>query len=282
MEKEMFISLLSAGLERFGMKVIKSTIRKLGESYTGLSLPGSASAVFNADKAYEEYQKGRPMIEIWREAGAVLHMSVDMQPEELDFIKSFEEAKMWLFLRVSNHDRNAEYLKGVPHVDVMDLAITFHLLINSDGSSVKQIAVTNDLMTSWGVDLETLRREATISSERLFPAVLLRLSDITGVKLAAPDRAMVLTNIFKVDGASVLFYRETVKTLNEQFSEGCYLIPSSIHELIAIDRKGVDVSEVIELIHSTNNDRRLIDEEDILSESLYCLDRTGIHRFSYA
>ena len=48
MEKEMFISLLTAGLERFGMKVTKSTFRKLGDSYTGLSLPGSASAVFNA------------------------------------------------------------------------------------------------------------------------------------------------------------------------------------------------------------------------------------------
>lgn len=88
---------------------------------------------------------------------------------------------------------------------------------------------------------------------------------------------MVLTNTTKVNGASALFYRETAKTLNEQFSEGCYLIPSSIHELIAIDRKGVDVSEVIELIHSTNNDRRLIAEEDVLSESLYCLDRTGLH-----
>ena len=145
-----------------------------------------------------------------------------------------------------------------------------------------QIAVTNDLMTSWGVDLETLRREATISSERLFPAELLRLSDIAGLNFAAPDRTMVLTNIFKVDGASALFYRETEKTLNEQFSEGCYLIPSSIHEFIVIDRRGIDVSEVIEQIRSTNNDRRLIDEEDILSESLYCLDRTGLHRFTYA
>ncbi len=80
----------------------------------------------------------------------VLCIKVDPRLTKLDFIKNYDEAKKRLFLRVSNHDHNAEYLKDVPHVDVMDLSITFHMLINDDGSSLDQVAVTNEIMTSWG------------------------------------------------------------------------------------------------------------------------------------
>ena len=154
MEKDAFIRVMSAALERrLGKKVSEMQFRKLGSSYAGLSLSGGVSAVYNVDKAYDEFQEGRSLLEIFKEALHVLCIKVDPRLTKLDFIKNYDEAKKRLFLRVSNHDHNAEYLKDVPHVDVVDLSITFHMLINDDGSSLDQVAVTNEIMISWGIDL---------------------------------------------------------------------------------------------------------------------------------
>ena len=281
MEKKEFIRFLSEGLRRLGMRVTETQFRKLGTSYTGLSLQEEISAVYNVDKAYEEFQEGRPIVHICMEAAAVLRMSIDKRLGNLDFINTFGEAKSRLFIRLSNRDHNADYLKSVPHVNVMDLSITFHLLVD-DSTSLQQAAVTNVLMTSWNVDLETLCREATISSERLFPMELMKMSHVFGFQLSAPSEPMVLTNSSHTNGASALFYRDTFDKLNELFKEGCYLVPSSIHELIAIDRRDANASELIEMIHSSNNDCRIMSREDILSDSLYFLDHTGLRRYSNA
>ena len=281
MEKEMFVRFLSESLRRLGMRVTETQFRKLGTSYTGLSLQDGVSAVYNVDKAYEEYQMGRPIRRICKEAATVLHMPIDIRLENLDFINTFDEAKSRLFIRVSNRNHNAKYLKSVPHVNVMDLSITFHLLID-DSSSLQQTAVTNELMTSWNMDLETLCREATISSEHLFPMELMKMSLIFGFQLSAPSEPMVLTNSSHINGASALFYRDAFDKLNEQFKEGCYLIPSSIHELIAIARRDANAPDLIEMLHSTNSDCRVVSKEDILSDSLYFLDHTGLRRYSDA
>lgn len=71
-----------------------------------------------------------------------------------------------------------------------------------------------------------------------------------------------------------------VNKLNEQFKEGCYLVPSSIHEMVAIDRRDADAAGLIEMIHST--DCRVVNKEDILSDSLFFLDHTGLRRYSDA
>lgn len=281
MEKEMFVRFLSESLRRLGMRVTETQFRKLGTSYTGLSLQDGVSAVYNVDKAYEEYQMGRPIRRICKEAAAVLRMPIDIRLGNLDFINTFDEAKSRLFIRVSNRNHNADYLKSVPHVNVMDLSITFHLLID-DSSSLQQTAVTNELMTSWNMDLETLCCEATISSEHLFPMELMKMSHIFGFQLSAPSEPMVLTNSSHMNGASALFYRDAFDKLNEQFKEGCYLIPSSIHELIAIDRRDANAPDLIEMLHSTNSDCRVVSKEDILSDSLYFLDHTGLRRYSDA
>lgn len=281
MEKEVFVRFLSESLRRLGMRVTETQFRKLGTSYTGLSLQDGVSAVYNVDKAYEEYQKGRPIRRICKEAATVLRMPIDIRLGNLDFINTFDEAKSRLFIRVSNRDHNAEYLNGVPHVNVMDLSITFHLLVD-DSSSLQQIAVTNELMTSWNVDLDTLYREATISSERLFPMELMKLSDLFGSHLSVIPEPMVLTNSSGMNGASALFYSDTFDKLNEQFKEGCYLIPSSIHELIAIDRRDANTTTIIDAIHRFNSDHSIVKEEDVLSDTLYFLDHTGLRRYSDA
>ena len=89
MEKEMFVRFLSESLRRLGMRVTETQFRKLGTSYTGLSLQDGVSAVYNVDRAYEEYQKGRPIRRICKEAATVLRMPIDIRLRNLDFINTY-------------------------------------------------------------------------------------------------------------------------------------------------------------------------------------------------
>jgi hypothetical protein len=93
---------------------------------------------------------------------------------------------------------------------------------------------------------------------------------------------MVLSNSSHMNGASALFYRDTFDKLNEQFKEGCFLVPSSIHELIAIDRRDANTTTIIDAIHRFNSDHSIVKEEDVLSDTLYFLDHTGLRRYSDA
>ena len=283
MDKEGFINIISTDLEkRIGKHVATEPLKKLGMTYTALSIYSRTSAAFNVDRAYEDYRNGRSLIEICDEAEGVLKTRPKSSNELLDAVLFFDEAKPRLFIRVCNYERNAEYLATVPHVQMLDLAITFHLLLFRNNESEESITVTDSLVYGWEVGLDTLLREAKVSAERLYPATLANLSEVFGIKSEQPSNVMVLSNQYNVYGAAALLYRDTFDKLNSHFKEGCYLIPSSVHEIIAIDSRNVNASTLIEILRANNNDRNLIREEDVLSDTLYFLDHTGLRRYSDA
>lgn len=78
----------------------------------------------------------------------------------------------------------------------------------------------------------------------------------------------VLTNQLKFFGASVLLYRDILKKCSDLFKDDFYLIPSSIHEVIALPKELVSSRENLNaLIQEVN--REHVAPEEILSDHFY-------------
>lgn len=81
---------------------------------------------------------------------------------------------------------------------------------------------------------------------------------------------ITVTNHSTKLGAASILCKRIQERLNEIFSEGYYLIPSSIHEFLAIDKEIHTPESLKEMISGINRDK--IDEKDRLSDAAYYIE----------
>ena len=214
---------------------------KLNESYLGMTVRNenqNISPTINLNMFYEQLQRGQfnldQIMEQMAEVVQMTPMSVHM-----GLLTDYDFAKNNLFIRVSDADRNQEMLSNVPHTRVENLAITYHVLIESGAGGIASSIVNNDMMKLFGVSKEQLHIDALNSSPRLFPAHIDSLNTVlenmarsdmraAGVpeqeiemmmKDMSQDMAVpltIVTNEQTMDGAAVLFYPGYMDLIGEQ------------------------------------------------------------------
>ncbi len=82
----------------------------------------------------------------------------------------------------------------------------------------------------------------------------------------------VISNRKGINGGSCLLYPDVIKTLAEELESDLYILPSSIHEIIAVKaNKSIDKGTFREMVFDVN--RTQVPEEDILSDSVYFYSR---------
>ena len=81
---------------------------------------------------------------------------------------------------------------------------------------------------------------------------------------------MAVTNHSTNLGAASIFCERIQKRLEDIFPDGFYLIPSSIHEFLAVDKKISTPESLKEMISDINRDK--VDVEDRLSDAAYCFE----------
>ena len=86
------------------------------------------------------------------------------------------------------------------------------------------------------------------------------------------DGMYVLSNPMKLNGASVLAYPNLQEQLESVFPQGCYLLPSSLHEMIIIPKDlGMTSKEMGEMVREVN--QKEVARDEILSDRVYEFDK---------
>lgn len=179
--------------------------------------------------------------------------------------------------RLINYEWNCEYLEGVPHRRLMDLAVTYCLPI-CEGAVMK---ITNGYADAVGVTEEELHEAAMANIERQgyevtrMDELLLKLKKIE----IPPDgfldpkyTFMIMTNTEHDHGAYAFFAKDDLKRIADDFGANLYLIPSSVHEILALgDFPEVTGESIAELVKAVNHDN--VTPEERLSDSVYYYDR---------
>ena len=259
-------------------------MEKLGLAYDGMTVVRSgqrAAAAVNLTAFYDMYQEGRT-------AGDIIHEMADvavMQAPQMEYsvFSDYEAAKDYLFIRVANKEANADVLAGMPHKEVEDLAITYHVLVNHDQNGIASAPVTDDLLRHYGVTAEQLHEDAIANSQRMLPAQLDSMQNML-FGMMTPEASdtlrdepypgstmLVLTNNVQLNGAAALFYPGVMDQAAERLGGDFIVLPSSTHEVIMIPADGMtDFRSLEQMVKDIN--RSQVAPEERLSDHVYHYD----------
>ncbi|MCR5796287.1 MAG: DUF5688 family protein [Solobacterium sp.] len=283
MDKEEFFEYVLEELPKIAPGKYRSgefRIRKVdkpSESYTGLYCSfgeGNPSPVLDLDLLYLRYtesrENGQSAEGILREAAASLERFPFM--ERLPDMSDYGQVREKLFIRMMDLESNMHILQECPYKKIGGMAMTCYCFCGDRNGYFSSARIMNFMVRDYyRIAPEQLFEDAISSSVKLFPAEIGVLAeDVFKRPSDEPLRMVYITNRKKLNGASALFYPGVMEHVGEMLKGDYYVIPSSIHEMIAVRAKDTDISVLRKMLKKGN--RELIEEGEWLSDDLYYYD----------
>lgn len=284
MNKNMMIDFVANNIKSYLPEEYKDAsvevnlVHKLNESYTALAVrktDACAAPCINLDAILKDVTN-MDQLEATMDAIAEL-VQRDVPAFEVEDILDYEKAKDKLMIKLVNADCNKEVLKHMPHKIIEDLAVTYHIIVDMREDGNASACISENILESWGIDIETLHRDAVISSVRNLPGEICSLAEkmrSMGMDMG-PDMEsplVVVTNTSGVNGAAVLLYPGVMEQIANRFSGSYYILPSSIHECLVIPEASTDLSvnELLFMVTDINETQVAPDER--LADAVYYYD----------
>lgn len=226
------------------------------------------------EEPYERYLKGRPMEELVSDIVRCYEENRMEEDPALPDLTDFEVVKDTVCLKLVNRERNRENLAGMPHRDLLDLAVTYFIPVALDGAENGSITVTDGHFGLWGIDEDTLYRHALENTRRLYPARLVPLAEVvqemTGIRVKEKTEMYILYREPREHpGASAMLDTPVL----EEFAAGhgdLYILPSSIFEVLLVpvaDPYSTDPAFYTGMVRDVN--RTMVEPEEVLSDNVY-------------
>lgn len=194
-----------------------------------------------------------------------------------DFILSHVEYQL------VNAERNQDRLLAVPHKELLDFAVMYRVVIGNNESGVVSFVVSDRMMEIANITKEELDEAAVLNTKKA-GFVVKKMEDIISEMIGMmempeetfdeiPDgpKMYVLTNNRRVNGANVMLYGEVLGKLADQLEDDFYILPSSVHEVLAIPASYASHDELKAMVKEVNDTQ--VEDEEILGYQVYRYDR---------
>lgn len=278
--------------------VVIRKVNKTNREVDGLNfydIPGlkNATPTIYVNNLYEEYERTGNYEEVVRMAAETMENGIESFNKEIkaDFLDT-SRLKDNIFFTLINAEQNRELLKTVPHREFEDLAIVYRWNIGAASDGVYTNLVNNDLAEKEGLTENDLYNAASKNTKELFPVSIKNMNEVIGemifgesgideemqkefseVMQETPDEncMYVITNESKLFGAASMLYEEPIHELAEQVGGDLYILPSSVHEVIAVPADFGSPEELAEMVYEVNMEQ--VDINDRLSNQVYHYDK---------
>lgn len=225
---------------------------------------------------YRMYLSGRPIAAIVKELQAICRMNGGDSFDSRIFFH-FGSAQKRLAYRIIHYDSNRELLSRVPHRKLLDFAAVYYLSLEGKDGMRGSALVYNDYLRLWGTDEEELYRLAAANMPTLLPVYTESLDHLLEGMLLPADASSgtvgaggiyVISNRYNCYGAAAVFYPGVLRELADTLGTDLYLLPSSVHEFLAISADcGIETEKLNRLVMSMN--QLHLAPEDVLSSRIY-------------
>ena len=172
-----------------------------------------------------------------------------------------------------NKEKNRERLSDMPYRDFLDLAVIYRVIVAENGSKTASFAVGNAICKKHGISGDELESAARRNTEgkgfRMWPIASI-IAEAAGVREEDCEGNIpmwVFSNNWKHNGAAVMLYGGYFDILAGRIESDLYIIPSSIHEVIAVPVNGMDKDELRKIVRMINSSE--VPEDEVLSENVY-------------
>ena len=179
-----------------------------------------------------------------------------------------------------NAEGNAEKLKDIPGKKIADLVAIYRVVVSAGEDGVMSYVLTKAILDRSGISFEELDEAAKKNTEksgfsvRTMSEVMCELMGVNvGQEIEEPDgpQMYVLTNARKLHGANIMLYKEYLEIAAEKMNGDFYILPSSIHELIAVPVSAQGLEELREMVKAVNDNQ--LAPEEILGYEVYRYNR---------
>ena len=199
-----------------------------------------------------------------------------------------ECAKDKIVFQLINTEQNKEMLANMPHREFKDLSVIYRMVVKIDGEGIASTPVHNGLAETLGFTEEQMFKLAAENTKRLLPPVVKSMNDvmreifmkdgmppeIADMMLGEmpPEQQMyVISNNKGINGAVSMLYEDGLHDLAEKLGSDLYIMPSSIHEVIAVSTDLGNPNELAAMVAEINMDQVALDER--LSNQVYHYDK---------
>ncbi|MCD8010674.1 MAG: DUF5688 family protein [Lachnospiraceae bacterium] len=208
------------------------------------------------------------------------------------WLTDWECTRTRIGLKLIGRAGNQSLLERAPHRPVLDLALVCYLSFEMGRGCSGAVVIQNHNLNRWGIPEEELFRQAERNREILFPSECIPMEqmlasliipevetagefpDLCGPFHAALEELplYVITNRQRSLGASAILSPGLLLRLtSEKGWADCFLLPSSIHEMIALPGTMTDMERLRWMVRDVNE--CAVRPEDLLSYSVYRYSR---------
>lgn len=244
-----------------GVKVVEveknNNVKKTGIE----RMAGNVHPVVYIDEMYDQEMS---IIDAAKEVMDIMtrsNMSINVE-----IYKDYENIKDNLVAKLVNQNSNFEGVSAKKY-GFVDLKIVPIVKVNDNAS----IRVTKEICKNWGVSmtkvvnqaLENIKDDVIVKSYARFMGERMGASEVQIAALEEGIQMMIITNKEMINGAiAALFAKER---LNKIYNESYTILPSSIHEVIAVPTSlGNDFATMVQSVNET-----CVDPEEVLSDKAY-------------
>lgn len=260
------------------IEVTSNMVQKGNTTLTGITIGNGVMRPTVYMEHYEDvferdgYEAvAREMIKVCKEAS---------KHEELDVkeMLSWDYAKDNMLLCIAPKGINDGYVT-IPY---LDLELYFRVIVSLQEDGAGSYKVNESMLYTWNVTTEDLltvteTNEYIAESMREMMIAMMEEDGMPRKMLEAlldtstPDQTVV-SNKHKFYGAAVLYNKDLLKEVADKYESDLYIIPSSIHELIATpifnESTVEDMSTMVKEVNETQ-----VASEEVLSNHVYVFHR---------
>lgn len=253
-------------------------IRKNNVQKTGImvTVPDKiAVPVVYIDGLYDEYIQGKDMEDIFKEIAEEIERGYREAPDYNGL--NIKDYRNNVYMCLVNKRNNREMLSNVPHRTVNDLAVIYRINLPEINGYKASAVVTYNLMETLGYEnTEQLEKQAALYMKENDPPVVKTMREMLYeiepelAEMIPEDEEMqmyVITNSSKTNGAVSVLDKETMDRVAGLIGPEIIILPSSIHEVIAVSGNDIKPRDAAAMVKSINDTQ--VEPEERLSDNIY-------------
>ena len=275
-----------------GREVISYPKQKVNETLDMLSIKPLEGAnetipVLYLNNMYDQYLENESLEMTLNDAAEVFSVAMEKGQEYANLI-DLNNAKEKVIFQLINTEQNKELLAGLPHREWQDLSVMYRMFIKEDHTGLSSCMITNSLAEKLGMTEEELFKLAAENTKRIFPPVVKSMKEVLwelyekqGMPEAvinmmlgdAPehDQMFIISNTKNMNGAISMLYEDRLHELAERLGNDLFILPSSVHETIAVPAREGDAEMLAAMVTEINMAQ--VDLKDRLSNQVYLYDK---------
>jgi hypothetical protein len=237
---------------------------------------------------YENFKNSGDLEQAFKEAADLYATSLrDMLPILINSVTEVSLDK--IYMQLINTEYNTELLNDAPHREVNDTSVIYRIMVSADERSIASAIITNHIAEQLGMSEEELFKVASENTLKLFPPVVKPITQVifdiltndgmskelaeeTINKLCGWDMPMwIISNRQGSLGAVNMLFEKNLSELSKKLDDDLYILPSSIHEVMAVPASQFTPEKLVETLNQVNGE--VIDVSVRLSNQVYYYDR---------